>query len=162
MQVYLDARRREILPDVRITPTQESRWRARFTGDVCADTSRTNTVAPLARRATATARTVGGARVARSISVFASIRRTSTSSQAPQRGFTKRGESGGDLTRHFCPECGSPIFTSSPKHPKHVYVKAGTLDDPNVVKPAHENWVASAVSWSQIHRNIARFTRGPE
>ena len=24
--------------------------------------------------------------------------------------FTKRGDSGNELTRHFCPECGSPIF----------------------------------------------------
>lgn len=30
------------------------------------------------------------------------------------KGYTKRGESGGELTRHFCGECGSPLFTSSP------------------------------------------------
>jgi hypothetical protein len=77
-------------------------------------------------------------------------------------GFTKRGESGSELTRHFCPQCGSPIFTSSPKHPEYVYVKAGTLDDPTVVEPTHQNWVASAVPWSQIDRDIASFTKGRE
>ena len=76
------------------------------------------------------------------------------------KGFTKRGDSGNELTRHFCPECGSPIFTSSPRHPDCVYVKAGTLDDPSIVKPSHQSWVASAVSWSQIDRNIASFPKG--
>jgi hypothetical protein len=77
-------------------------------------------------------------------------------------GFTKRGASGRELTRHFCPECGSPIFTSSLKHPDYVYVKAGTLDDPMVVKPTHQNWVVSAVPWSQIGRNLDSFAKGPE
>jgi hypothetical protein len=76
------------------------------------------------------------------------------------KGFTKHGESGNELTRHFCPECGSPIFTSSPKHPDTVYVKAGTLDDPTVVRPTHQSWVASAVSWSQIDSAIASFPKG--
>ena len=77
-------------------------------------------------------------------------------------GFTKLADSGNELTRHFCPQCGSPIFTSSPRHPGHVYVKAGTLDDPAVVKPTHQNWVASAVSWSQIDRDIESSAKGPD
>ncbi len=76
--------------------------------------------------------------------------------------FTKQSDSGNELTRHFCPECGSPIFTSAPKHPAFVYVKAGTLDDPSVVEPGHQSWVVSAVSWSQIDRNITSFTKGAE
>ena len=75
-------------------------------------------------------------------------------------GFTKRADSGSELTRHFCPQCGSPLFTSSPKHPEYVYVKAGTLDDPTAVRPTHQSWVASAVSWSQIDRDIESFTKG--
>ena len=78
------------------------------------------------------------------------------------KGFTKRGESGNELTRHFCPECGSPIYTSAPKHPEYVYVKAGTLDDPAIVKPVRQNWAASAVSWSQVDRVLPSFARGPE
>jgi hypothetical protein len=74
------------------------------------------------------------------------------------RGFTKRGDSGTELTRHFCPKCGSPIFTSSPKHSEYIFVKAGTLDDPAVVKPTHQSWVASAVPWSQIEPGIRSFT----
>jgi hypothetical protein len=77
------------------------------------------------------------------------------------KGFTKRGASGRELTRHFCPDCGSPLFTSSPKHPDYVYVKAGTLDIPEVVRPTHQNWVVSAVPWSQIDRDLDGFAKGP-
>ena len=78
------------------------------------------------------------------------------------KGFTKCGESGNELTRYFCPECGSPIYTSSPKHPQHFYVKAGTLDDPTIVKPIRQSWVASAVSWSQVDPSIPSFAKGPK
>jgi hypothetical protein len=78
------------------------------------------------------------------------------------KGFTKSADSGQELTRHFCPECGSPIFTSAPKHPEYVYVKAGTLDDPSIVEPANQNWVSSAVLWSRIGDDLPGFERGPE
>lgn len=76
------------------------------------------------------------------------------------KGFSNRGASGTELTRHFCPECGSPIYTSSPRHPLDVYVKAGTLDDPTVVKPGHQSWVTSAVPWSAIDSSLPIFPRG--
>ena len=78
------------------------------------------------------------------------------------KGFTKRGDSGRELTRHFCPECGSPIFTSAPKHPDHVYVKAGTFDDPGLVRPAQQNWVASAVSWHRIPADLPASAKSPD
>jgi len=76
------------------------------------------------------------------------------------KAFTKRADSGNELTRHFCPDCGSPLFTSSPKHPDTVYVKAGTLDDPTLVRPSHQSWVRSAVAWSHIDPDIASFEKG--
>jgi len=81
-------------------------------------------------------------------------------SSGDPKGFTKRADSGQELTRHFCSDCGSPLFTSSPKHPEHVYVKAGTLDDPGLVEPAHESWVVSAVPWSRIPGALPSFSRG--
>ena len=72
------------------------------------------------------------------------------------KGFTKHADSGNELTRHFCPECGSPLYTSAPRHEKHIYVKAGTLDDPTLVRPASQSWLKSAVEWAQIDNNLAR------
>jgi len=66
------------------------------------------------------------------------------------KGFTKLADSGNELTRYFCPECGSPLYGASPVHPDVVYVRAGAFDDPSVVKPTHQSWVCSAVPWSVI------------
>jgi hypothetical protein len=74
--------------------------------------------------------------------------------------FTKCGESGCELTRHFCKSCGSPIFTSSPRNPSVVFIKAGVLDDPEAVKPTLEAWVRSKVSWSQIPDALLSLEKG--
>ncbi len=66
------------------------------------------------------------------------------------REFTKTAESGQPITRHFCADCGAPLYTSSPGNPDMVYVKAGALDDPDTVKPAYQSWTRSRVSWSKI------------
>ena len=70
------------------------------------------------------------------------------------KAFTKTADSGHQLTRHFCADCGSPIYTSSPRHPDRIYVKAGTLDNPALVKPAFQSWTQSAVSWALIEPDL--------
>jgi hypothetical protein len=76
------------------------------------------------------------------------------------KGYTKHGDSGRELTRHFCGECGSPLFTSSPRHPDYVYAKAGCLDDPMIVRPTHQSWTASAVPWARIDPELQGFAKG--
>jgi len=70
------------------------------------------------------------------------------------KGYTKRADSGNELTRHFCPDCGSPVYTSSPRHPDLLYIKAGALDDPIVVVPAYQSWAGSAVPWATIESGL--------
>jgi hypothetical protein len=74
--------------------------------------------------------------------------------------FTTVGDSGFELTRYFCIDCGSPIYTSSPRDPSIVFIKAGVLDDPTVVKPTLEAWVQSKVDWSQISVGLNSFKKG--
>ena len=76
------------------------------------------------------------------------------------KGFTKSGDSGNELTRHFCPDCGSPLFTSSPCHPDLVYVKAGAFDDPMIVQPAHQSWTRSSVPWAVIRAGLRSYETG--
>lgn len=68
--------------------------------------------------------------------------------------FTKTADSGQAVTRHFCADCGAPLLTSSPGNPDMVYVKAGALDDPEVVKPAFQSWTRSRVGWSKIDDDL--------
>lgn len=76
------------------------------------------------------------------------------------KGFTKVADSGNSLTRYFCTGCGSPIYTGSPQHPAVVYVKAGSIDDPALVKPTRQSWVRSAVSWGVITPELSSSEEG--
>jgi hypothetical protein len=76
------------------------------------------------------------------------------------KGFTKQGDSGNELTRHFCPDCGSPLYTSSPRHPDFFYVKAGSLDDPAIVRPVQQIWTSSMVPWATISQGLPGYPKG--
>ena len=73
---------------------------------------------------------------------------------------TKRADSGHVLSRHFFADCGSPLYTSSPKHPAVIYVKGGAFDNPDVVAPATQAWMSSQVTWADIPSDLAGFAKG--
>jgi hypothetical protein len=73
------------------------------------------------------------------------------------KGFTKQGDSGRPVTRYFCPDCGSPLYTQPPLHPDRVFIKAGSLDDASVVKPTRQAWTRSRVEWAEIDPAITSY-----
>jgi hypothetical protein len=73
------------------------------------------------------------------------------------KGFTKLGDSGRSVTRYFCADCGSPLYTVPPRHPDLIFIKAGGLDDPSVVKPDREAWTRSRVDWATIAPDLASY-----
>ena len=60
------------------------------------------------------------------------------------------GGNGREIIRCFCGACGSPIFTLHPAKPEFAWVKAGIINQPEVVKPTHENWIKDKVKWAAI------------
>jgi len=88
----------------------------------------------------------------------------------PTDTFAVRGEththrsvadSGNLILRRFCPHCGTPLFTAAEARPHIIGVRAGTLDDPNLVQPALTIWAASAPRWACIAESIPRVERQP-
>ena len=77
------------------------------------------------------------------------------------KAYTKTADSGNQLTREFCPDCGSPLLTRSPVHPDHVYIKAGSLDDPSIVHPRVQIWTSKKVSWAEIDSSLKGFPKNP-
>ncbi|MCA8899603.1 MAG: GFA family protein [Hyphomonas sp.] len=74
--------------------------------------------------------------------------------------YSKPADSGTVLTRHFCPVCGSPLYTESGAHADAVYVKAGTLDQPEAITIERQAWLASAVAWAAIPPGVATYQKG--
>jgi hypothetical protein len=73
--------------------------------------------------------------------------------------YTSVADSGNVVRRRFCPSCGTPLFTAADVRPHLIGVRAGSLDDPNVVQPAMTIWTASAPRWACISESIPRIER---
>ena len=74
------------------------------------------------------------------------------------KGYTTTDDSGRKITRQFCPNCGSPLFTRAEKYPEFVFLKAGSLDEPEVIKPSCEVWTRCAVPWAYIDQTLPRYS----
>ena len=73
-----------------------------------------------------------------------------------------KGDSGGDVGRAFCAECGTPIYSSLPGgNPDFVPVKVGALDDPSGHGPQIHLYVEAAQPWHQMHPGLPQFARMP-
>lgn len=60
-------------------------------------------------------------------------------------------DNGREIERYFCGTCGSPIFTLHPHKPEQAWVKAGIINQPEIVRPTHENWLKEKVPWATIN-----------
>lgn len=66
------------------------------------------------------------------------------------RSYNSANAAGRKIERYFCATCGSPIFTLHPSKPEFAWVKAGIIDQPELVQPEYENWIKDKVSWATI------------
>ena len=75
--------------------------------------------------------------------------------------FMSIADSGSVMHRRFCPGCGTPLFSTAESRPHLVFVRAGTLDDPEVARPAMTIWTSQAPSWACIAADLPREERQP-
>jgi len=55
-----------------------------------------------------------------------------------------QGETRAFAGRHFCPRCGSSVFSRSGDE---IEVHLGAFDDPNQLRPTYELWTVRRESW---------------
>lgn len=75
--------------------------------------------------------------------------------------YQDTGSSGQPVYRHFCGDCGSPIFSAVAAIPALDFLKAGTLSDSSWVQPTVSVWCDSAQAWAPHAEGIARFAQNP-
>jgi hypothetical protein len=66
------------------------------------------------------------------------------------RDYTSVADSGNTMHRRFCPQCGTPMFSEAEARPQLIFVRAGTLDDAEIARPAATIWTSRAPSWACI------------
>lgn len=77
------------------------------------------------------------------------------------RDFVMTADSGNVAHRRFCPACGTHLFSASEARPHLVFVRAGTLDDPEVARPAMSIWTSMAPSWACFDERLPKVERQP-
>jgi hypothetical protein len=84
--------------------------------------------------------------------------------------FTRRGEtrdystladSGNRMHRRFCPVCGTHLYSEAESRPHLLFVRVGTLDDPNIAVPAMSIWISQAPAWACINEALPRLEQQP-
>ncbi|MDE2435094.1 MAG: GFA family protein [Sphingomonadales bacterium] len=76
--------------------------------------------------------------------------------------FDMIADSGNKVERGFCSKCGSQMYsrTVEPKG-QPMRLRAGTLDDPEIVTPSALIWVDSAPSWAPLDPALPWHAQGP-
>jgi len=66
-------------------------------------------------------------------------------------------DSGNLMRRGFCPTCGTPITSAAASRPHLLFIRAGALDDPNLMGPQATIWTEQAPDWALISDAIPRY-----
>lgn len=95
------------------------------------------------------------------VSVVLVFARDALAVEGELRTFTDRGSSGQDVYRRFCPECGSPVITDTPRAEGQgvIFVKGGTLDDTSDLAPSTHYWQDHAQGWMRYPDADVRLAR---
>lgn len=75
--------------------------------------------------------------------------------------YLKSYESSPNEQRHFCSECGSPIYGEAAVRPGVVSIRCGTLDGDPGVRPASHIYTASKAPWFAISDQLIQFPDEP-
>jgi hypothetical protein len=81
-------------------------------------------------------------------------------SRAPKV-YVKTAESGNRRAHAFCPECGTPIYSTTPEPTPSIYgLRVGGLDQrAELGRPTRQQWCRSALPWSMDLRAVEKLDR---
>lgn len=74
--------------------------------------------------------------------------------------YHSKGDSGADVGRAFCADCGAPLW-SVPADAPFITVKLGALDERADLSPQMHVYVASAPRWHAIPDGLPAFPKMP-
>lgn len=75
--------------------------------------------------------------------------------------YSVRAGSGSFVTRSFCSDCGSPLFTRGDAAPGVMSIRFPTLDHPSEFRPVLDIWTSSAQPWVCLDQDIPHYPRTP-
>lgn len=77
----------------------------------------------------------------------------------PEDAVTIEGETRDHAGRHFCPNCGSSVFSRTDDE---IEVNLGSLDAPDQLRPTYELWTIRRESWLPPFPHMKQYWRDRE
>ena len=75
--------------------------------------------------------------------------------------FKHKADSGSDMEKLFCPHCGSQMFGRNSKRPNTISIRAGVLDQKDLVKPGVNVYLDSRIPSTPIDPELKGFPKMP-
>ena len=78
----------------------------------------------------------------------------------PKR-FVAQADSGNEIARSFCGDCGTPLYVQVATRPDVVGLRVCTLDDPGWFRPEADIFVKSAQPWEPVDAAVPQYPGYP-
>jgi hypothetical protein len=75
--------------------------------------------------------------------------------------YRHKSDSGSDMEKLFCPDCGSQMFGRNSNRPNVMSIRAGVLDQTAEVKPGVNVYMSSRIESTPIDPNLKAFDKMP-
>jgi len=75
--------------------------------------------------------------------------------------YDRSADSGNIVSRAFCPACGAPVYSTNSAMPQLVFIRASSLNDPEVFVPRMSVYVDRAPSWDAPAGGLPSFVEMP-
>ncbi len=75
--------------------------------------------------------------------------------------FDKPADSGNIVSRYFCGICGGPVYSTNSGMPGFVFLRASSLDDPEVFTAGMIVYTRAAPSWDMMDTSLPSFEGMP-
>ena len=75
--------------------------------------------------------------------------------------YQSNADSGNRMHRKFCPKCGTGLFSEAESRPHLIFMRVGTLDDPEIAAPQVTIWAKAAPGWACINETLPSFDAQP-
>lgn len=92
----------------------------------------------------------------------ATVARNSFTVNGPLASYSYEADSGNQLTRYSCPTCFSPIYGEFSGNKDVVNLRAGTLDDANLISPEMVIYTDSALDWDKTDPALPTHPKMPK
>jgi len=77
------------------------------------------------------------------------------------RTYVSTADSGNEMHRSFCPNCGTPLFSTAAARPHLLFIRAGALDVRGDLAPSVTIWTSQAPAWACFDPSIPQVANQP-